>query len=369
VLNWQDRLNPQAGGAEAHLHEVFGRLARQGMDVTLLTSGWRGAPPRDRVDGMEIHRAGGRYSYNIAAPLYYRRALAPGRFDVVVEDLNKVPLFAPYWCDRPLVLLVHHLFGRVAFEEAAFPLAAATWLLERPLGRVYRDVPAQAVSQSTAQDLMARGFDPDSIEVIPNGVDLSFYSPAGEADRFAEPTLLYLGRLKRYKRVDLVVRTVARLRDRGTAVRLVIAGTGDRADELRRLVAELDLTGQVEMPGFVSDEEKRRLFRGAWIHMLTSPKEGWGITNIEAAACGTPTIASESPGLRDSVVDGRTGFLVPHGDVDALADRAYLLISEVERRRSMGAAARVFAEQFSWDEAAARTAVHLERVVGLGSRP
>lgn len=362
VMNWQDRLNPQAGGAETHLHEVFGRLAAAGNRVTLLVSGWPGAKPREIVDGMEVHRVGGRYTYNLTAPGYYRRVLRRRNFDLVVEDLNKVPLFTPFWVRRPLVLLVHHLFGETAFEEAPWPIAAATWLLERPIGRVYRRVAVEAVSESTRNDLVSRGLPAESIVVIPNGVDLELYSPDPAEPKFEEPTLLYLGRLKQYKRVDLILRALALLRDEGVHARLIIAGQGDAADDLRRLRSELGLEDRVEMPGFVGEELKRNYFRRAWIHLLTSPKEGWGITNLEAAACGTPTIASDSPGLRDSVVDGVTGYLVPHGDVRALADRIRELLEDTELRERLGEQAREFADGFSWDRAAERTAAHLRHV-------
>ncbi|MFW6202292.1 MAG: glycosyltransferase family 4 protein, partial [Gemmatimonadota bacterium] len=242
------------------------------------------------------------------------------------------------------------------------PVAAATWALERPIPRIYRDVPVEAVSRSTADDLVGRGFDRDRIAVIPNGVDTSRYSPDSTVARFDEPTLLYLGRLKRYKRVDLILRAVARLRDRGCGVRLVVAGQGDRADALRRLRSELGLDGRVEMPGFVDDAEKLRLYRRAWVHVLTSPKEGWGITNLEAAACGTPTVASDSPGLRESVVHGETGLLVPHGDVDALADALERLIVDAAFRARLGTGARAFAERFSWERAIDDTERHLTEV-------
>lgn len=355
VVNWQDRLNPRAGGAETHLHEIFGRLARRGHQVVLLASGWDGAPPADTVDGLEVHRTGGRYTFNLAAPTYYRRRLLHREFDVMVEDLNKVPLLTPWWARHPLVLLVHHLFGATAFQEASAPLATATWLLERPLGRVYRNVPTMAVSRSTAQDLGYRGLAEEAIAVIPNGVDLERFSPGAPTDRFDSPTLLYLGRLKRYKRVDLPIRAVAALRREGVDVRLVVAGTGDQAGPLRDLAARSGVADAVEFPGFVTEEEKLELFRRAWVHVLTSPKEGWGITNIEAAACGTPTIASDSPGLRDSVVHGETGFLVPHGDVAALAERVRALIADRALRERLGAGARSFARRFTWDRAAEET--------------
>ena len=361
-MNWQDRQNPRSGGAEIHLHEVFGRLASRGHDVTLLVSSWNGASPRVRLDGMDVHRTGGRHTFPIMAPMYHRRHLAKQSFDVVIEDLNKVPVLAPLWRPTPAVLLVHHLFGTTAFQEAGLPVATVTWLLEKPLPLFYRRLPVQAVSGSTADDLVRRGFDRSRIEVIENGVDLEFYAPEPQTPRFEEPTVLYLGRLKRYKRVDLIIRAMARLRERGVAARLVIGGRGDAQVELERLVAELDLGGIVRFAGFVSEEEKRELFRRSWVHALTSPKEGWGISNMEAAACGTATVASDSPGLRDSVRDGSTGFLAPHGDIDALADRFSRILQDASLRDQLGMQARAFAELYSWERSADRTEAHLERV-------
>ncbi|HSK19097.1 MAG TPA: glycosyltransferase family 4 protein [Longimicrobiales bacterium] len=363
MVNWQDRHNPHSGGAEIHLHEVFGRLAARGHEVTLLVSSWQGAAARTVVDGMDVHRTGGRHTFPIMAPVYHRRHLAQRSFDIVIEDLNKVPVLAPRWRRTPAVLLVHHLFGATAFEEAAFPVAAATWLMEQPLARLYRGLPVQAVSESTAQDLVRRGFERSRIEVIENGVDLHYYSTSPETTRFAEPTVLYLGRLKRYKRVDLIVRAIARLRADGVEARLIIAGQGDARRDLERLTAELDLTDRIRFAGFVSEDEKRELFRRTWVHALTSPKEGWGISNVEAAACGTATVASDSPGLRDSVRDGVTGFLAPHGDVDALAGRLARILRDPALRDELGAQARAFAEQFSWDRTADRTETHLSRVL------
>jgi glycosyltransferase involved in cell wall biosynthesis len=334
-----------------------------------VVSGWKGAARRAVIDGMDVHRAGGRLTFLLAARRYFRSRLRREAFDVVVEDLNKVPLFTPYWMAAPLVLLVHHLFGRTAFREAGLAMATATWALERPLGRVYRDVPVQAVSESTAADLVRRGFRRERIVVIPNGVDLDFFSPDPSTPPFPEPTLLYLGRLKRYKRIDLVLGAVARLRERGTPARLVLAGQGDAAPGLRRLAARLGIADAVELRGFVDEDEKRRLFRRAWVHVLTSEKEGWGITNMEAAACGTPTVASDSPGLRDSVQDGRTGLLVPHGDVGALADALHRLIADHALRQRLGEQARAFAVEFSWERTADRTEHHLRGVAGAPRDP
>lgn len=279
-----------------------------------------------------------------------------------------MPLFAPYWVHEPIALLVHHLFGTIAFQEAALPLATATWLLEKPIPLVYRGLPTMAVSKSTADDLKQRGFQASQLEIIPNGADLDFYQPDAAVQRFVEPTLLYLGRLKQYKRIDLIIDAFLRVRATFPTARLIIAGKGDARPALEAQIRRLHLENAVQMPGFVTDHEKRDLFRRSWIHVLSSPKEGWGITNIEAAACGTPTIASNSPGLRDSVEDGRTGFLVPHGDVAALAARIEQVLRDDALRILLGQQAYTFAQQFTWDAAADRTEKFLVDVTTSGRK-
>jgi glycosyltransferase involved in cell wall biosynthesis len=363
LVNWQDRLNPLAGGAETHLHEIFGRLTARGHRVTLLASAWRGAPAREEVDGIRVMRTGGRYSFGLRAPRAGARLLAEERFDVVVEALNKVPTFAPAWARVPVVLLVHHLFGASAFQEANVAVASATWLLERPLAPLYRGVPVQVISRSTGDDLVSRGLRGADIEVIHPGIDLGFFTPSTPAARAAEPTFVYVGRLKRYKRVDLILHAVAGLRARGIAARLAVAGRGEWEPNLRRLAASLGIEGHVEFHGFVSEERKRDLFRSAWANVFVSPKEGWGMTNIEAAACGTATVASDSPGLRESVVDGRTGLLVPHADVAALTAALVGLATDRARVEELGAGALAYAQRFSWEMAAERTEAHLDRAV------
>ncbi len=357
VVNWQDRESPQAGGAEVHLHEVFGRIARR-HEVTLLCSGFAGAASRTRLDNIDIHRVGTRMTFALLAHRYYRQALARMPHDVLVEDLNKIPLMTPLWGGgaRRVVGLVHHLFGDTIFREASLPVALAVWMAERPLGPLYRHIPFQAVSQSTADDLVERGIPRANIRVIHQGVDTETLTP-DESSRSEAPLFVYLGRLKRYKGVDLVIRAFAALAH--ASARLEIAGVGDYRPALESLVHSLALSERVRFLGFVSEDDKRSLMRRAWGLVLASPKEGWGITNLEAAACGTPVVASNSPGLRDSVRDGVTGFLVPHGDIVALSSAMGRLAASATLVRTMGRAGRAFAEGFTWERAAQETEAHL----------
>jgi glycosyltransferase involved in cell wall biosynthesis len=360
VLNWQDLENPQAGGAELHLQEIFSRIVSRGHSVDLLCSSWKGAQRRVNMDGIDVHRVGTRHTYPFLARGYYTDYLARNDYDVVIEDLNKVPLYTPLWGVRHLVALVHHLFGATAFREAPAPLAAAVWLSERPLGLLYRKVPFEAVSVSTAEDLVDRGIPRSSIRVIYNGVDSSRLTPDA-AERSDAPLFVYLGRLKKYKRVDIVIQAFAGLNVPNAT--LEIAGTGDYRAPLEGLVKSLGLSDRVKFLGFIPEEDKVHLLRRAWASTLASPKEGWGISNLEAAACGTPVIAANSPGIRESVVDGETGFLVGPNDADAMTAAMRGLVQSPDLVDTLGRAGRRFAETFTWDRAASETLAHLEEVV------
>jgi glycosyltransferase involved in cell wall biosynthesis len=360
VLNWQDYVNPYAGGAELHLKEIFSRIVARGHAVDLVCSSWPNAPHRANLDGIEIHRIGTRHTYPFLAHRYYSNNLSRNSYDVVIEDLNKVPLYTPLWGVRKLVVLVHHLFGATVFREAPPPLAAAVWLSEQPLGMLYRRVPFEAVSTSTADDLVARGIPRGSIRVIYNGVDSERLTP-DPTERSLTPLFVYLGRLKKYKRVDVVIRAFAGLNV--PEATLEIAGTGDYRAPLEGLVKSLDLNGRVKFLGLIPEEEKVHFLRRAWASALASPKEGWGISNLEAAACGTPVIAANSPGIRESVVDGETGFLVPQDDPQAMAAAMRGIVQSPDLVDVLGNAARRFAETFTWDRAASDTLAHLEEVV------
>jgi glycosyltransferase involved in cell wall biosynthesis len=359
LVNWQDRDNPQAGGAEIHLHEIFGRLASQGHDVTLLCGGWDGCDPRTTLDGISVVRVGTRHTFPFLARKHFHRELADKQFDLLIEDINKVPLYTPRWGGPPVVALVPHLFGGTAFQELAAPLAAAVWLAERPLGRAYRGVPFEAISMSTADDLAERGIPRGSVEVIYPGVDTVGYTPL-DGTRSATPVFAYLGRLKKYKGVHLVIKAFAAM-NHPTAT-LEIAGAGDFRPALEQLAASLDLGARVRFLGRIDEAEKLAMLRRAWGLVFASPKEGWGITNLEAAACGTPVVASNSPGIRESVRDGETGFLVPHGDAKAMAAAMSQLASDAALVTRLGVQARRFAETFTWERAAEETHQHLERV-------
>lgn len=365
LVNWQDRENPQAGGAEIHMHEIFGRLASQGDQVSLLCGGWPGCPPRAVLDGIEVVRVGTRNTFRFLARKGYREHFANRPIDVIVEDINKMPLHTPRWGTVPVVAVVPHLFGSTVFQELPAPVAAAVWLAERPIPWIYGRVPFEAISQSTADDLVSRGIARERIRVIYCGIDSQHFTP-DPAQRADAPVFAYLGRLKRYKAVDLVLRGFAQAAVPGATLEL--AGAGDYRPELEQLARSLDLGDRVKFLGRISEAEKLRLLRRAWALVFTSPKEGWGITNLEAAACATAVIASDSPGIRESVRHGETGFLVRHGDVATLGATIARVASDRSLVERLGAQARTFATTFTWERAALETAQHLSEVLEGGGK-
>jgi glycosyltransferase involved in cell wall biosynthesis len=365
AVNWQDRDNPQAGGAEVHFFEIFRRLVARGHEVTLVTSGFPGGAAHAALDGIQVRRHGGRYSFALVGRGAIRRALRESRYDVVVEDINKLPLFTPALTRLPVYVIVPHLFGTTAFQEASWPVAAVVWLAERPIPGVYARARFHAISQSTRDDLVRRGVAASRIHVTYPGVDAAWLTPDPGTPRAATPTFLYVGRLKRYKGLETALRALALLRGRGLAARLEIAGDGDDRARLARLTTRLGLADAVTFLGFVSEARKRELMREAWAVVFPSAKEGWGISNVEAAACGTPAVAADSPGLRESVRHEATGLLFPYGETQALAGALERLARHPDEVSRLGQGARAFATTFSWERAAEETEAQLRELTEI----
>ncbi len=365
VINWQDITHPLAGGAEVHLHNIFSRIARRGHEVTLFCSSYRGARREEMLDGIRIIRTGGRQFFNFRVPPAYLLKFRRERYDVVVDDMNKIPFFTPLFVREPLIGIVHHLFGTSIFAEVN-PLAGSyVYCMERLALFFYRlyHTPFFAVSPSTEQEMRERGFRGEDLTIVYNCVDHELHRP-DLSRRSPTPLIGYFGRLKRYKGVDQFIRAVANIAEGRPGLRAVVVGEGDDRPRLKRLAAELGLTGIVTFAGFVSQQRKVELLQEMWLGVATSSKEGWGLTVLESNACGTPVIASDVPGLRDAVKDGETGLLYRHGDVEDLAGKIRKLLDDTALRAGLSANAVAWAGQFNWEDAATQTIEVLRRHAG-----
>ncbi|MCD4776787.1 MAG: glycosyltransferase family 4 protein [Candidatus Aegiribacteria sp.] len=350
ALNWRDPKNPETGGAEIHLHEILRRTVIAGHEVTQISQAVAGLPSEETIDGIRILRNGKRNTFNFTLKKFALSLDISSNFDLVIEDLCKIPFYSPRWSPVPVLTIVPHLFGTTAYREVALPLALYVNFMESFIPRVYGECSFVAISESTKKDLVKRGISAENISVIPCGIDTGFYRP-GKPDP-EQGTFLYVGRLKKYKGVQLILAALAVLRDAGKNYRLVVLGSGDYEAELKKTASRLGLDRSVTFEGFVSQERKLHWLRKAWAAVFASEKEGWGLTVIEANACGTPVIASDSDGLRDSVKDGITGILVPHGSVDSLAAEMDRLANDPVQRDTLGKSGMEWATGFNWDDTA-----------------
>jgi glycosyltransferase involved in cell wall biosynthesis len=335
------------------------RLAARGFEVTHLASSFAGAAAEERVEGVRVRRLGGLPRYYPSAVLACARATRRGECDVVVECLNKVPFFSPLYSAVPVLALCHHLFGETAFRQVAWPVAAAVFGFERLVPPLYRRERFLAISESSRADLVRRGVGAERVAVSFCGIRRPTLG-APKPLRERPCRVSYVGRLEPYKRVDVLLRAAALLTERFPSLSLVLVGRGSDRPRLEALAKELALEARTSFTGFVSDDERDELLAESRVCVCPSEKEGWGLTVIEANAVGTPVVASDAPGLRDSVRAGETGLLAPPGDVATFASRIGALLQADAAAERMAAAALAWSRRFDWERAADEMALALD---------
>ncbi|HYF02842.1 MAG TPA: glycosyltransferase family 4 protein [Patescibacteria group bacterium] len=362
IINWQDIKNPFGGGAETHLHEIFKRIAARGHDVTLYCCEVPGLPREEVLDGIRIIREGNRNLFNFYVPLRYFSRFKKEHYDIIIDDVNKIPFYTPLYVREPLLGISHHFFGSSIFLEAGRIAGSYVYSAEKLVNVVYKKTPFAVVSESTLKEFLERGFPRENFTIIPNCITPGdFPMRVGEKNRV--PTVTYFGRLKKYKSADHLVKAFAIVLKEIPKARLQILGTGDFRPELERLTKELQIEEEVKFFGFVSDEQKIELLSAAHCMVNPSMKEGWGITNIEANACGTPVISANVPGLRDSMSEGQNGLLYEYGDITGLARAIIRVLKNDALRQELSDGAVAWAKTFDWDDSATKMIELCERVI------
>ncbi|MBJ7399495.1 glycosyltransferase family 4 protein [Mycolicibacterium sp.] len=366
LLCWRDTGHPQGGGSETYLQRIGALLAESGIDVTLRTAHYDGAPRSEVIDRVRISRGGGRYTVYIWAGLAMvaaRIGLGPlrhSRPDVVIDSQNGLPFLARLAFGRRVVVLVHHCH-RDQWPVAGRFLARFGWFVESRLSPLlHRNNQYVTVSLPSARDLTDLGIDPARVAVVRNGLD---EAPPDTliGQRSVTPRAVVLSRLVPHKRIEDALDAVAVLRSRIPNLHLDVIGGGWWQDRLVQHAERLGISDAVTFHGHVDDITKHAVMQRSWIHVLPSAKEGWGLAVIEAAQHGVPTIGYRSSGgLNDSVVDGVTGLLV--ADYDELVRRLEQLLGDRVLRAELGAKAAARSREFSWPQSAAAMSSVLETV-------
>jgi glycosyltransferase involved in cell wall biosynthesis len=249
-------------------------------------------------------------------------------------------------------------------EELPSSQARVLSFLEPRILRLYGNT-SIFTSQSTKEDLLRLGIAERNLNVINYGVNHDVYRLGKTKSSY--PHVLYLGRLKRFKGVHLLIEAMAQVVKEIPQAKLTIVGNGDPdyRNELKQLSAKLNLTKHIAFYEFgLGDSlaQKVKMMQEAWVLVFPSAREGFGLVIVEANACGTPTIATNVPGLRETVRDNDTGILVAR-NVDALANSMKRVLSNNELREKLSRKAFEWSMQFDWDRTAGKMLKVLEEIV------
>lgn len=355
LLNWRDTKNEWGGGAEIYVQELAKRWVRDGHEVTLFCGQnyLRNLPNEEVVDGIKIVRKGGRFTlYLWAAWLYLTRFRK--ECDIIVDAVNGVPFFTPLYSRKPLVSLAFHVHDVQFFIELPFPVSVIGFLIEKYLyPLLYWRFPVIAISNTTKWDTAQIGFPEENISVVYPGLNFLENGSPRIGGKFSSPTILYLGKIKKYKRVNMLIKLMPTILTYVENARLLIAGWGSDGPYLTDEYMqhkEMRLRKRIKIVGPVSEAEKKNLMAKSWVCVNPSLHEGWGIPVIEANFFGTPTVAFRVPGLSESIKHGKTGFLADSNE--EFVEYVVKLLKDRKLRKKMASNAIFWAKKFRWDKSA-----------------
>ena len=346
-LNWRDIKNPQAGGAEVMTHETAKRLVATGNEVLIFTSKFPGSRGGETIDGVKIVRAGNRLTCRFWAFWQYRKKFK-GKVDIVIDEINTIPFFTPFYVRERKFALIHQLAREFWWSETFFPLNLLGFLLESVYLKPYKKIPTIAASQSTKRDLNNLGF--EKVFVFHQGLSvkpltkLPIKSPA--------PEIIFIGRLTKPKGPQDAITAFRIIKNVFPAAKLIIAGKGKVGftKYLKKLASKLDLQSSVDFAGFVSEVEKIKLLGGAKVILIPSVREGWNLVPVEANAAGCVPIGYQVPGLRNSIRHGETGILTKKNNPQHLAKAAISILSDNKLQQKLATNGLLWSKNFDWSK-------------------
>jgi glycosyltransferase involved in cell wall biosynthesis len=350
-LNWRDIEHPEAGGAEVFTHEVMRRLVKKGYHMTLFTERFPNSLEAECLDGVRIKRQGNRYTVYSKARNHYNEYKS--NYDIVVDEINGRPFLTPKFVkSNPILALSHHISLESWTYEVPFPLNYIGYYFFQTRGlSCYQTIPTVTVSKSSKKNL-EKTFGFRKVFVVPEGLSIA---PLDEIpQKECVPTIIFLGRLKRNKLPHHAIGAFNIIKKYVTNAKMWVLGEGYMLKDLEKM-CDKDVT----FFGHVKEDVKYKLLSRAHLTLVPGVHEGWGLAVTESNAMGTPAIAYNVPGLRDSVRDGETGILVKENSPSRLAQASISLLKDKELLRIFSSNALAFSKQFSWDN----TAIEFDKII------
>lgn len=339
----RDPMNPKAGGAERIIHEVGVRLAKSGHQLSVLACGWKNCKKVENLDGIQIMRYRSYVGPHLALPVN----ILKNQYDIVIADLgHAIPWLSPVLLKRKTLVLFHHLHARSLQGQVGRLFAFTISAVEKLYFIIYNKSPFVTVSNTSFADLKNLGIKNENIHIINPGVNNRLFRPSMKTDY---PSIGYFGGMRPYKRPEEALYLLRDLNKKVDNIKLTMIGDGPSKPGLEILCEELDLTKNVLFTGRIEIEQLSRMVASFWLNIHSSITEGWGISIMEAASAGTPTVAYRVPGVSDSVENGSNGITVENGNRKALLDAALTIIGDPKKwwTSSLEVAGR-----YSWDKTA-----------------
>ncbi len=341
-LAHRDPFNPKAGGAEKIILEVGKRLVNKGYEVTIFAGGWKNCKRYEQKEGINIYRYGARVLPHFVLPAFLIRR----RFDVVIADLgHAVPWITPILLKKNTIVSFLHLHSRSLPGQVNLILAKLITALEKSYFIFYNKQKFVTISSTSYLDLTGLGINPKNIVQINPGVNNILFHPSKKTEF---PSMIYYGGMRAYKRPEEAVYLLKELLNQVDDIHLTIVGEGVEKAKLELLVNKYNLERNVSFTGRINDDHLARIVSESWLNIHSSVTEGWGISIVEAAAAGTPTVAYDVPGVSESIENGKNGLKVKNGDRDALRNAAVMILKNPKRWFETSIE---IAEKYSWDKA------------------
>ena len=353
ILTWRDLTHPAAGGAEVYTEQVARRWVADGHRVTIVTATVADRPAVEMIDCYRVVRMGNKYTVYREARKWWERTGRYEGYDVVLDMINTVAYRAHRWIKGvPTVGFAHQTCEEIWHINAPAPAALlGRYVLEPRWLKAYENIPTLAVSQSTKDALQRFGV--RDVTVVPEGFEPP-EMPVG-VPKQERPTLVWCARMIDYKRPLDMLEAAVKLQRIIPDLQTWMIGGGPELEAVRAMAP-----AGIEVLGFVDQQEKLERMAAAHIHVATSVREGWGLVVSEAAALGTPTVAYDVPGLRDST-RAANGVVVPP-EPDALVD---WIPTMLERWAADPPAPIPFGGAHSWDDVAAGVMTAMLKAAGL----
>lgn len=340
-LAHRDPLNPRAGGAERTIYEVCKRLAENNHSITLLTGGWRGCKHNENLSGFKIFRYGKSIGPHLALPVF----LLKHRYDMVINDLgHAIPWLSSSILAKNNIVFFRHLHSRSLPGQVNPLLAKVITSIEKCYFILYWNAIFVTESSTSKSDLLDLGINHRNIIMISPGVDQAIFHPSKKTDY---PSLVYFGGMRRYKRPEESIYLLKNIIWKFKCMRLFIIGTGPEFVKLKQLTENLNLRESIKFMGRLSTEDLSEIVAKAWLNIHASVTEGWGLSILEAAASGTPTVAYAVPGVVDAIEEGINGITVKNGEREALAEAACSILNDPEKWWKSSVEV---AKKYSWDK-------------------